>query len=244
MAYTSWRGVVGTVKPGASPGSTEDLIRILPEGVGIIPLHMSLPEERGDARVQGATKQIDERIDELVEQKVDMILTEGTALYMREGIKSEQTLLNHWAKKYKTPIVPTGLNLVRAMKAMGMTKVIGVRPFTWANGADFTARYFRESGFEVLDLVSPEGFDRHTIGNITPVDIYKAAKKAFIKYPKANGIFSVAGIMRIGTMGQTLEEDLGIPVVSNLAARCWQIQKHLRIRQPIDGYGRILKEIP
>ena len=38
MAYTTWRGVVGLVKPTRRPGSLEELIRMLPEGVGLVPL--------------------------------------------------------------------------------------------------------------------------------------------------------------------------------------------------------------
>jgi maleate isomerase len=244
MAYTSWRGVIGTIKPGATPGSREDLIRILPEGVGCIPLHMDLPSERAPARLQASQEQLTQKIELLVEQEVDVILPEGTVAFMGEGIKSEQGLLKMWAKRFKTPIIPTGLNLVNAMKAMGMKRVIGIRPFTWAKGNDFTARYFKESGFDVLALVSPEGYDHTNVPAITQHDIYKCAKKAFLEHPKADGIFTVAGIMRVGTMGQTIEEDLGIPVVSNLAARCWQVQKCLHIHQPMEGYGRLLREIP
>ena len=42
MAFTSWRGVVGNIKPTMRPGSIEELCRILPEGVGIIPLFLDI----------------------------------------------------------------------------------------------------------------------------------------------------------------------------------------------------------
>ena len=32
MAFMSWRGVVGVVKPTHRPGSLEEFIRLLPEG--------------------------------------------------------------------------------------------------------------------------------------------------------------------------------------------------------------------
>jgi maleate cis-trans isomerase len=244
MAYTSWRGVVGCIKPTLRAGSTEDLIRILPEGVGFIPLHMSLPEARGRDRLEASRRQLDERIAELAEQGVNLILPEGTAAYMIDGAASERRLLAHWRRRFKVPVYPTGLNLVNAMKALGLRKVIGIRPFTWKEGADFTARYFRESGFDVLAMVSPEGYDAGSVTEITPHDIYTAAKKAFLAHPHADGIFTVAGVMRVGTIAQTIEDDLGIPVVANVAARCWQIQKELRIREPIPGFGRLLTEIP
>jgi hypothetical protein len=42
MAYTPWRGVVGLVKPTRQPGSLEELIRVLPEGVGVVPLLLNI----------------------------------------------------------------------------------------------------------------------------------------------------------------------------------------------------------
>ena len=44
MGYTSWRGTLGCIKPTMRPGSLEELIRILPEGVGVIPLFLEIKE--------------------------------------------------------------------------------------------------------------------------------------------------------------------------------------------------------
>ena len=38
MSFTLWRGVVGMVRPTRRPGTLEELIRILPEGIGLVPL--------------------------------------------------------------------------------------------------------------------------------------------------------------------------------------------------------------
>ena len=38
MSFTLWRGVVGLVKPTRRPGTLEELIRMLPEGIGVVPL--------------------------------------------------------------------------------------------------------------------------------------------------------------------------------------------------------------
>jgi maleate isomerase len=38
MAFSSWRGIVGIVRPTLRTGGFEDLIQMLPEGIGVIPL--------------------------------------------------------------------------------------------------------------------------------------------------------------------------------------------------------------
>ena len=40
--FESWRGVVGDIKPTHRPGSLEDFIRLLPEGIGVIPLTVGI----------------------------------------------------------------------------------------------------------------------------------------------------------------------------------------------------------
>jgi maleate isomerase len=42
MAFTSWRGVVGCIKPTLRPGGLEELIRMLPEGIGVLPLFLNI----------------------------------------------------------------------------------------------------------------------------------------------------------------------------------------------------------
>ena len=37
MSFTMWRGVVGMVRPTRRPGATEEIIRMLPEGIGVLP---------------------------------------------------------------------------------------------------------------------------------------------------------------------------------------------------------------
>ena len=38
MPFSSWRGIVGMINPTMRPGVTEEVIRLLPPGIGLIPL--------------------------------------------------------------------------------------------------------------------------------------------------------------------------------------------------------------
>jgi maleate cis-trans isomerase len=78
MSYnitSSWRGVVGLIKPTYRPGSLEEFIRLLPEGIGVIPLYLSKVGIRsGAVKVRlDAMEQTKQKIAELAELKVDLI---------------------------------------------------------------------------------------------------------------------------------------------------------------------------
>jgi maleate cis-trans isomerase len=244
MAFSTWRGTVGLVKPEVSAGQYEEFVRLLPDGIGAIQLFMDLPKERGPARFEAALKQLDQKIGELAEAGCDVVVTEGSAVFMRDGVKAEAKLVRGWEKKHKVQVAPTGQTIVNAMKAMGFKKVIGVRPATWKTGADFTGRYFQGAGFDVLTIASPAGHDHTSVLEITPREVYQTVKQAFLAHPGADGIFIMAAIMSSLDMLQTLEDDLGVPVVSAVTARIWEVQRRLHVRQPVKGYGSLLAEMP
>ena len=60
MVFASWRGTAGVIKPTYRPGGLEELIRLLPDGIAVIP-RASLPAPasaliaRGETTVTGTT---------------------------------------------------------------------------------------------------------------------------------------------------------------------------------------------
>jgi len=74
MGFSSWRGVVGMINPTMRPGVTEEVIRLLPEGIGLIPLFLNIRRGTEDefAAIMPA---YEERIAELAECGCDLIRT-------------------------------------------------------------------------------------------------------------------------------------------------------------------------
>jgi maleate cis-trans isomerase len=242
MAYTSWRGVVGCVKPGMRPGSTEDLIRLLPEGIGLIPLHLDVTEATTEQFTEAIAK-YEPKIAELAEQKVDLILPECSAPFQILGYEAEKRTVGAWEKKYKTPMFTSLMNHVHALKALEIKKFVGIRPLAWDKGNRIVTKYFTDAGFKPLGFVSP-GANLQSVSQISSHDVYGLIKQAFLEHPGAEGIYMLGSAMRVGDMVETIEQDFGVPVVSALTARAWEIQKRLHVRQKREGYGVLLREMP
>ena len=86
MAYTTWRGVIGCIKPTRRPGSLEELIRMLPEGVGVIPLFLNIRQGTTD-EFKRAVEPFEPLVAELAKEEVDLILPEGAPPFMLLGFK-------------------------------------------------------------------------------------------------------------------------------------------------------------
>src|ERR1700757_4973918 len=129
MAFTSWRGVVGCIKPTMRPGGLEELIRILPEGIGVIPLFLEIREGTTD-EFNRAFLRFEPQVAKLAELGCDVIHAEGAPPFMLLGYDGEARVLDEWEKKYKKPIFTSGSNHVRALKALGVKRFVGATYFT------------------------------------------------------------------------------------------------------------------
>jgi maleate cis-trans isomerase len=236
----AWRGMVGTVKPTKGSGSLEELIRMLPEGIGVLPLfnnvrHGSLDE------FGSAIPSYEEKIAELAQDGVDLIHPAGTPPFMLLGYQAEKDLIARWEDKYQIPIFTSGSNQVRALKALGIKKFVGV-------GYDFddmavVERYFTDAGFHVLGLERLPG-RWEDIGRLSSHEIYRLIRQAHKQYSGADGVYIQGGKIRMLDMVEALEQDLRIPVLHPGVATAWEILLRLGVHAPRTGYGRLLADLP
>ena len=241
MSFTSWRGVVGCIKPTMRPGSLEELIRILPEGVGVVPLFLDIHRGTTD-EFDRSVQQYEPLIARLAEKKVDLIHPEGAPPFMVLGYRGEAELIAKWEKTFGVPIFTSGTNHIRALKALGVTRFVGASYFGGKINDTF-GRYFVDAGFDVLGM---EGIDTpfDDVGALSPQVVYAHVKRAFLKHRnEAQAVYLLGSGWRVMGIIDTLEQDLGVPVIHPVPARCWEIQQRLTIRQPVKGYGRLLAEM-
>lgn len=240
MPYDCWRGMVGIIKPTKGSGSLVELIKMLPEGVGVIPLFNNVRHGRIE-EFKAAIPAYEEKIAELAEDKVDLIHPAGTPPFMLLGYAGEAKLVAKWEKRFGIPIFTSGANQVAALNALGVRKFVGI-------GYDFedtsiVARYFTDAGFGVLDLEKLPG-PWEEVGRLSSKEIYRQARSLFLRHRDAEAIYFQGGKLRILDIIEPLEQDLGVPVIHPGVTQCWEIQKRLRVRQPRSGYGRLLAELP
>jgi len=241
VSYTSWRGIVGLIKPTHRPGSLEEFIRLLPEGIGVIPLFVGFQRGNED-EFREALRAYEERVDELAELGVDMIHPEGAPPFMVHGYKGEQEIVRQWEKKHKIPVVTASMTQVEALRALKVKKFVGVTYFTGKINETFS-RYFAEAGFDVLGMEGiPVAFE--DVGKLSSQEVYAHTRRAFLKHRGADAIYMLGSGWRTLDIIHLLEEDLQVPVVHPVPARVWAIQKRLHVRQPVKGYGQLLEEMP
>jgi len=241
MSYTSWRGVVGVIKPTMRPGSLEEFIRLLPEGIGVIPLFLKIHRGTED-EFREVLSACEEKVAELAELGVDLIHPEGAPPFMVHGYKGEERIVGEWERKYKIPIVTAAMTQVEALRVLKAKRIVGVTYFSGKIN-DIFSRYFVDAGFDVMAMEGiPVAFE--DVGRLSSQEVYAHTRKAFLQHPGAEAVYMLGSGWRTLDIIRTLEEDLQVPVVHPVPVRVWSIQKRLHVRQPVKGYGRLLEEMP
>lgn len=241
MTYTSWRGIVGIVKPTMRPGSLEEFVRLMPKGVGIIPTFIGFNQGTKKEFTEGLAL-YEDKVAELAALGATVIHPEGGPPLMIPGVKRELEITQAWEDRFNVPVVTSGQTQVEALHAVGAKKVVGATYLT-DEVNDVVTTYLTQAGFDVLSM---EGMSVpfNEVGNLSTEQVYAHVKRVFLEHPDGDSIFLFGSGWRSLEAIEVLEQDLGVPVVHSVPARVWAIQKRLHVREPVEGYGYLLEEMP
>jgi maleate isomerase len=241
MALDNWRGTVGIVRPTQRMGGFEELLAMLPEGIRLIPLCLDVLRGAIDEFKQ-AIAGYEAKVAELARMGVDVINPSGAPPFMVLGYDNEQELIRKWEKDYKTRVFTSGTSNVDALRALKVKRFLGVTYF----GGDINrvfGKYFIDAGFDCLDMAGIDvPFDK--VPELPSDRIYRFIKDAVCNNPTAEALYMLGPAWRTLDIVEKREHDLGVPVVHAVPAQCWDIQRHLNVRQPVNGFGRLIAEMP
>jgi len=228
------------VRPTRRPGTLEELIRILPEGIGIVPLLLNFKAGSKDEFLNSIP--LYERFaSELAEQGVDMIMLSGAPPFMLLGHEKEASLTKAWTKKFKTPVLTDPQMQVAGLRAMKIKKFIGASYSALQN--KIVLDYMTTAGFKALSM-EPIDVPFDQVAQISVETLYAHVKRLYRQHRNADGVYIQGGGWQTVRVVELLEKDLGIPVVHATICQAWQIHKHLDVRETKPGYGRLLSELP
>lgn len=240
MVFTSWRGTAGMVLPTMRPGLTEDVIRLLPDGVGMLPLYLDIRRGEMD-EFESAHAAYEEKIAVLAQAGAAVVHPAGAPPFMLLGPERERDLLAGWERKYGIQLFTAGTNHVRAFRALSVRRIVGASYSALQNR--IVVDYLTAAGIEVLAM-APLEVPFEDVGTISGDALYAHIKRLALANPGADGLYIQGSGWRTIGIIERLERDLGLPVVHAVTAKVWEFQKRLTIREPRRGYGVLLTELP
>ena len=236
-----WRGTIGLVKPTYRPGPLEAFIRLMPDGVCVVPRYIGI-RAGTEKEFEEALATADQRVGELAELKVDMVLLQGAPPFMLHGVEFDKENARRLEKKYAITVMSTTMAQIEALKRLAVKRLVGLTYFQDDLNAKF-ARFFEQAGFKVAAM---KGVDVPfgDVGKIPVEEIYARAKRLFLESGGGDCLYLLGAGWDCLAAIAPLERDLNTTVLTNVPADVWASLKRLGIREPIKGFGRLLEELP
>jgi maleate isomerase len=236
-----WRAKIGLIHPAAGTihtGSTE-MHMIVPEGVVLNDYYLNGPKSLSPEHLNEVWQQLAPASREVNQITVDAITQMGAPICLIGGPGADQKIIDIMEKATGVPGTTCVTSMIRALKHLGIKKVVVVTPYYTEQLADLLQRILEASGLTVTSLVRGQ-WEGIPGSEIPQHELYGLAKKAFLKTEKSDGLLISGGAVPTYSIVDFLEMDLGKPVVSLNFASLWDVLRMANVRQPIKGFGKLM----
>ena len=239
------RGRIGVLVPPGNPTVEPEMYRMAPAGVS---MHFARFDPGDDRSEPGGAEGLEERTRAmltglaaparaLAAVKPAVVVLAHTGVSYVNGFANEQVLIDRLAQLAGSPAVTAARSIQRALEHLGVRKLALGTPYPEAMSALGKA-YWQAAGFEVV------GYRRlEAVRNIYAESedrAYQLAREADAADAEAV-LVSGTGLPTIGMLDR-LERDLGKPAVTSMQASLWQALRLAGLREPVTGFGRLLRE--
>jgi maleate cis-trans isomerase len=241
-----WRGRIGVLLPPGNPTVEPELSAMVPAGVTLHFGRLETPPSVGKAgehagmeeRVRAYREGLAGPTTALSQVRPAVVLLAHTASSYALGYGNEQALVDRIASLAGAPALLAAQAVLAALRHLGVKRLALGTPYPESISRQGKA-YWEAAGFEIAGY--------HRLENVTDIyaeneeRAYELARRA--DAPEADAVLlSGTGLPTVAVL-ETLERDLGKPVLSSNQASLWQALRMARVRESIAGYGRLLREV-
>jgi hypothetical protein len=220
----------------------------LPQPQPLLPpdiLHISSSIEVTDYTTEGVREAIDLRywncVDDLIKQGANSITLAGFPIASQLGRPRVLALLDDTARKTGAVADAHAEATVAALSYFG-AKCIAVAS-RWSDTLNkLVIEYLTQAGFEVLAITSVGQWAKQAFSMSIEEGVrlaFQLGREAMRRAPQAEALFVAGGAWRSLAAVPILEEDFGIPVVTNPITQPWRLIA-AGIAPPVEGWGRLL----
>jgi maleate isomerase len=234
-----WRARIGVIYPGAGWHHISDFHKIAPKGVAMGGAGVPRHKDESAEEMMHLDDHVVERAKSFVPYKPDAILWCCTAGSFMKGKGHDERLVKEMVEATSIPCTTTATAVMLAFKQLGVKSICLVTPYP-NDVNDIEKKFLEDNGFKVPKATGLDLVDNLIIAHMTPNVMYQLAKSADV--PEADAVFISCTGLDVLDIIDTLEQDLKKPVITSNQASYWQAFKLARVGEPIQGFGKLLRD--
>lgn len=224
-----WRRRLGLLVPANNGVIEPELAAWLPEGAALHATRMIVEGPFEPAALQRMERQAERGLAELELTRVDAIAYACLATSLVKGAAWDAA----FARRSPLPAFTAATATVEALSAVGARRIALVSPYP-ASIQALVEPYFRARGFQVTAASSLDAGDYEAVTRIPPWELYRVARG--LDLGAADALCVLATDLQTLAVIETLEADLGVPVVTSNQAILWKGLRGIATRGP----GRLM----
>ena len=237
-----WRARIGYITPASTIETpVYELYQMAPAGVTVVSAGLNIRKITPDA-VETAWERVIEVAREIAQYDVDYLIVAGGPLAYFRGAGADRVLSERVQDACGVPTVHELTATVDALRGLGVKRLAVASPFS--AGVNERLRTFLEA--EDFSVEAIQGLDKDSNPEITLLPLaasYQVSREVFRRAPGVDGIYITCPRWAVTPNIEPLEQDLRVPVVASVQVCLWAALRHLSLRAPIPGFGRLMREL-
>ncbi len=231
-----WRGRVGLIVPSSNTTMEEEFRAWLPDGVS---LHVSRIRLRkvNVEELKSMKEGVKMASSLLADAGVDVIVYGCTTGSLVGGKGYDEEIRAEIEGETGVKAVATATAVLEALRELGVKKVAVVTPYI-EEVNEKEREFLEDNGFEVTAMKGLGIEDNLEIGRQPPEVAYRLARG--VNLSRAEALFISCTNFRTFEVIDSLELDMGVPVISSNSATLWATLRALNVREDILGLGELL----
>lgn len=234
-----WRAKIGILVPAVNAVMEPDFNRLARNGISVFASRIGRrsPDVSVESQIE-MLDHLDSAAELLAAAGVDLMVFGCTSSSFVRGPGGDLEIAERVRRLTGVEAITTSTGVVEALRHLGISRVSVFTPYV-DEVNEKERQFLAGNGLEVVSIKGMQ-FRTSAQNRAFPMEeIYREARRA--DSPKSEGLFiSCTNFRALGAI-DLLERDLGKPVVTSNQASFWYALQKLRVREPIDGYGQLLR---
>jgi maleate isomerase len=232
---------VGMIVPSLNTIAEDDFQRFCPPEVGYHVHRIRLRKDPGRVMMEDLVRAYEEAVDEarfLKDMNPGTLVFNCTGASVANGAEGDAALAERMTRELGVPSTNTMVAIKKALAALGLKKIVHVCPF--ADEFSVEERKSLESaGVTVIKSVGLNFQDARQAALMEPARLAEIARSH--AESGMDGILLSCANVRAFEAAETLERELGVPVVTSNQAVLWNVLQLAGWRGVIPDAGRLFR---